>query len=48
MVTHNIDDVFEMSQHCVIMNKGEIIQSSDINDIISNPKNEFVSRLLNL
>lgn len=45
MVTHDLDDVFEMSHRAVIMQSGKIIQFSELHNIYNKPKNEFVENL---
>lgn len=45
MVTHDLDDVFEMSDRCVVMDEGKVIQFSDLHTMYQKPKNEFVAKL---
>ena len=45
MVTHDLDDVFEFSQRCVVMDRGKVIHFDTLDEIYYNPKNEFVANL---
>ncbi len=47
-VTHNIDEAFMIADRIAVMDKGVIEQVDNKEDIINNPKNEFVSRFLKL
>ena len=45
MVTHDLNDVFVMSDRCVIMEKGSVIQFDTLKNIYENPNNDFVESL---
>lgn len=45
-VTHDIKQAFKLGSKIVIMNKGKIVQLGDCNYIKNNPKNKFVSDLI--
>ncbi|SHF00723.1 ABC transporter ATP-binding protein [Clostridium fallax] len=45
-VTHDIKEAFKLGSKIVIMNKGKIVQLGDCNYIKNNPKNKFVSDLI--
>lgn len=45
MVTHDLDDVFAMSNRCVVMKRAGIIQKGTLEDIYNYPKNIFVAEL---
>jgi len=45
-VTHNIDEALELSDRMAIMNQGAIQQVGVKDEVLHNPKNEFVERFL--
>ncbi len=45
-VTHNIDEALILANRIAIMNKGRIEQMGTKDELLSNPKNEFVKRFL--
>ena len=45
MVTHDLDDVFEFSQRCVVMDRGKVIHFATLDEIYYHPRNEFVANL---
>lgn len=45
-VTHNIDEALILADRIAIMNKGRIEQMGTKDELLSNPKNEFVKRFL--
>ena len=45
MVTHDLNDVFVMSNRCVVMEKGSVVQFDTLKNIYNNPNNEFVETL---
>lgn len=45
MVTHDLNDVFVMSNRCVVMEKGSVVQFDTLKNIYNNPNNEFVENL---
>ncbi len=47
-VTHNVDEAFMLADRIAIMNKGLIEQMDDKAEVINNPRNEFVRRLLRI
>lgn len=47
-VTHNVEEAFALADRITIMNKGEIEQIDSKEEILKNPKNEFVCRLLRI
>lgn len=47
-VTHNIEEVFRLADRIAIMNKGELIQINKKDQVIRNPENDFVVKLLKL
>lgn len=46
-VTHDIEEAFKMGNRVMIMNEGKIIQFDTPENIIKNPKDEFVKTLMN-
>jgi ABC-type proline/glycine betaine transport system ATPase subunit len=47
-VTHNIDEAFELADRIAVMNKGKLEQIEGKEEVMNNPKNEFVRRLLRI
>jgi len=47
-VTHNIDEAFVMADRMAVMNQGKIEQSGAKDEVLHNPKNEFVKRFLRI
>lgn len=47
-VTHNIDEVNGLADRIAVMKNGQIVQFDSKENIMNNPKNEFVSSLLKL
>ena len=47
-VTHNIDEAFELADRIAVMNKGRLEQIEGKEEVMNNPKNEFVRRLLRI
>jgi iron(III) transport system ATP-binding protein len=47
-VTHNVDEAFMLADRIAIMNKGLIEQIDKKEEVINNPKNEFIRRLLKI
>jgi len=45
-VTHNIDEMYEISDKVILMKNGKIIQSGILDELIRNPINEFVQQIL--
>lgn len=43
LVTHDIQEAFELGDEIGIMDKGEIVQSGTAKDLVFNPKNNFVN-----
>lgn len=46
LVTHDCDEAFDMCSKVFVMNKGEIVQSGNPEDVYKNPKNVFVADFL--
>ncbi|MBI3632055.1 MAG: hypothetical protein HY225_01245 [Candidatus Vogelbacteria bacterium] len=46
MVTHNHEDALFLAEHLAIMNKGKIEQIGNVEEIIKNPKSQFIKSLL--
>lgn len=42
IVTHDMDEAFKLGDKVILMNKGEIVQMGTKDDLVNNPKNEFV------
>lgn len=42
IVTHDMDEAFKLGDKVILMNKGEIVQMGSKDDLVNNPKNEFV------
>jgi len=47
MVTHDIQEAFEMGDIICLMNKGEVMQVGTPDDLLHHPANEFVADFLN-
>lgn len=47
-VTHNIEEAFVLADRIAIMNKGSWEQIGSKDEVLNNPKNEFVRRLLRI
>ncbi len=47
-VTHDFDDVFSLSNKVAVMREGRIVQSGDLEDVFSKPKDSFVSDFLGI
>ena len=45
MVSHDLNDVFEMSERCVVMNTANVVQFDTLEKIYYEPKNTFVANL---
>ena len=45
MVTHDLEDVFEMSDRCIVMKKAEIVQQGYLWELYNTPKNSYVAEL---
>lgn len=45
-VTHDMDEAIELSDRIAVMDKGKVIQFDTPENILMNPKNEFVENLL--
>lgn len=45
LVTHDLDDVFDTSKRCIVMNNSEINQIDTLRKIFEAPKNKFVEEL---
>jgi osmoprotectant transport system ATP-binding protein len=45
-VTHDIEEAFKLGTRIVLFNKGKIIQEGTKQEILTNPKNEFVEDFL--
>ncbi len=46
-ITHDINEALKLSSRILVMNKGKIEQLGTKEDILNNPKSEFVKRLVN-
>jgi osmoprotectant transport system ATP-binding protein len=46
-VTHDIDEAFKLGDRIAIMRDGRLIQTGEPEEFVLNPKNEFVSGLVN-
>ena len=46
LVSHDIEEAFKLADKIAIMDKGEIIQLGSVNEIQSNPKNDFVKSFI--
>lgn len=46
LVTHDMDEAVRLADNIVVIQKGEIIQQGKIDDIVSDPKNQYVENLL--
>ncbi len=47
-VTHDFDDVFSLSNKVAVMREGRIVQSGDLENVFSKPKDSFVSDFLGI
>ena len=45
-ISHDIALVQSFCDRVVVMNKGEVVESGDANDIITNPKEEYTKKLI--
>jgi ABC-type Fe3+/spermidine/putrescine transport system ATPase subunit len=45
MVTHDLDDVFEMSERCIVMKNSSIVQFDTFDNLYNYPVDEYVSTL---
>ena len=45
-VTHNVKEIMDMSDRVAIMHEGSIVQLDEPEQLIRNPENDFVSRLI--
>jgi osmoprotectant transport system ATP-binding protein len=46
MVTHDVQEAFELGDHICLMDKGKIVQDGMPAELLFNPKNNFVSEFL--
>src|SRR6201996_6763330 len=46
MVTHDVQEAFELGDHICLMDKGKIVQDGKPADLLFNPKNKFVRDFL--
>lgn len=46
LVTHDIQEAFELGDEICIMDKGEIVQSGSAKELVFKPKNEFVKTFI--
>ncbi|HEY8928390.1 MAG TPA: ABC transporter ATP-binding protein [Mucilaginibacter sp.] len=46
MVTHDVQEAFELGDHICLMDKGEIVQDGTPAELLFNPKNDFVRDFL--
>jgi len=46
MVTHDVQEAFELGDHICLMDKGKIVQDGTPTDLLLNPKNDFVKDFL--
>ncbi len=46
MVTHDVQEAFELADRIALMDKGKIVQIGSPNDLLFNPANDFVSDFL--
>jgi osmoprotectant transport system ATP-binding protein len=47
MVTHDVQEAFELGDHICLMDQGKIVQDGTPAELLNNPKNEFVKDFLN-
>ena len=47
MVTHDVQEAFELGDHICLMDKGKIVQEGKPGDLLFHPKNKFVNDFLN-
>ncbi len=45
-VTHDMDEALKLADHIVLMKDGEIVQADAPEELLSNPKNEFVAEFI--
>jgi len=45
-VTHDLDEALKLGDHIALMNEGEVVQIGTPEEILTNPKNEFVERFV--
>jgi len=46
MVTHDVQEAFELGDHICLMDKGKIVQDGTPSELLFNPKNDFVRGFL--
>ena len=46
MVTHDVQEAFELGDHICLMDQGKIVQDGTPSDLLFNPKNDFVKGFL--
>ncbi len=46
IVTHDMDEAFKLGDKVILMNKGEIVQMVSKDELVNNPKNEFVESFI--
>ena len=46
MVTHDVQEAFELGDHICLMDQGKIVQDGTPAELLNNPKNEFVKDFL--
>ncbi|GHT81121.1 ABC transporter ATP-binding protein [Actinomycetota bacterium] len=46
LITHNMGVVADMADRAVVMNKGQIVETADVFELFSNPKEEYTQMLL--
>jgi osmoprotectant transport system ATP-binding protein len=47
MVTHDVQEAFELADRICLMDKGKIVQTGTPSELLFNPKTDFVSNFLN-
>ncbi len=46
MVTHDMDEAFKLGDRIILMDKGNIVQVGSRDDLVNNPKDEFVANFI--
>ena len=45
-VTHNINEVYYLCKNAIVLSDGKIIERNDVKEIINNPANDLVSKMV--
>ena len=45
-ISHDLNVVRKLCSHVAVMQKGEIVETGEANELFRNPKNEYTKRLI--